>query len=426
MKQQQKKASHTFTLVPADMLQRKCACGRPVVAGGECAECRKKRLSLQRRAVNQSRPGVAPPIVHEVLRSPGRPLDPATRTFMESHFQREFSRVQVKSSALQASENSLLMNQPGDKFEREAEQMANYVSRKTDIEPFANQKEVDFNSVRIHTDPKAAASARFANAHAYTVGNNIIFGATKYAPETTKGRSLIAHELTHVVQQGAAELTTNGPRIVQRLVDAARVSCESYPRSYPIFTAIGTDDPVGVLVEADQRAIEILNNVINELTNIRDRVIAGEPPAWPLIGDVVGVSMRDRLRIDANDAAVWTGTGPGTVEHIIRWFTNVHDLLTSGRISYTCLDPDCDPDDWAAAIPGNRRIFLCRPFWNDTIDPVNGRALTLIHEAAHLYYGLEDSGGGPGSAHCLENFVADLNNITIHPDFAGSCRAPGP
>jgi hypothetical protein len=59
----------------------------------------------------------------------------------------------------------------------------------------------DFGTVCVHTDAKAAASARAVNAIAYTVGRDIVFGAGQYAPESPTGRRLLAHELTHVVQQ---------------------------------------------------------------------------------------------------------------------------------------------------------------------------------------------------------------------------------
>ncbi len=131
------------------MLQRVCACGKHTTdQHGECTECRKKRLGLQRRAVAKG-PDVAPPIVHEVLRSPGRPLDDQTRGFMESRFGH------------------------------------------------------DFSGVRVHSDGRAAESARAVNALAYTVGNHLAFDSGQYAPGTSGGRGLLAHELAHVVQQGS-------------------------------------------------------------------------------------------------------------------------------------------------------------------------------------------------------------------------------
>jgi hypothetical protein len=61
----------------------------------------------------------------------------------------------------------------------------------------------DFSTVRVHADRQAAESARSVNALAYTVGSEIAFGPGRYAPESSAGRQLLAHELTHVVQQRA-------------------------------------------------------------------------------------------------------------------------------------------------------------------------------------------------------------------------------
>jgi len=60
----------------------------------------------------------------------------------------------------------------------------------------------DFSNVRIHTDSGAAQSAQSINALAYTTGNNIVFNSGQYSPETPTGQRLMAHELTHVIQQG--------------------------------------------------------------------------------------------------------------------------------------------------------------------------------------------------------------------------------
>lgn len=63
----------------------------------------------------------------------------------------------------------------------------------------------DFSRVRIRTDSQASAVARSLNARAFTMGSNIVFGAGEYAPETTDGKRLMAHELTHVLQQGQGQ-----------------------------------------------------------------------------------------------------------------------------------------------------------------------------------------------------------------------------
>src|SRR5437899_4548235 len=59
----------------------------------------------------------------------------------------------------------------------------------------------DFSDVRVHTDAKASESARSVQAHAYTVGSDVVFQSGQYAPESDSGKKMLAHELTHVVQQ---------------------------------------------------------------------------------------------------------------------------------------------------------------------------------------------------------------------------------
>jgi hypothetical protein len=86
----------------------------------------------------------------------------------------------------------------------------------------------DFSRVRVHTDEPAARSARSVNALAYTVGSDVVFDAGQYAPETSAGRRLIAHELTHVAQQrgGPGEIRDLGA-----LGDSAEREAEGVARS---------------------------------------------------------------------------------------------------------------------------------------------------------------------------------------------------
>jgi outer membrane protein OmpA-like peptidoglycan-associated protein len=151
----------TPAATPFATLQRKCACGGSSGASGspgECPECKRKR-TLQRRAAGSTQPDVAPPIVHEVLRSPGQPLDQATRSYFEPRFGHDFSKV------------------------------------------------------RIHADARADRSARAVNALAYTVGRDIAFADGQYSPGSPSGRHLLAHELTHVVQQQATPVSTTSLRV---------------------------------------------------------------------------------------------------------------------------------------------------------------------------------------------------------------------
>ena len=134
--------------MPDPNLRRACSCG------GSCPKCRTKQADRGHRSVLTKRfqaidggQMAAPSIVHEVLRSPGQPLDAATRAFMEPRFGH------------------------------------------------------DFGAVRVHSDVAAEQSTREINAHAYATGHDIVFGAGRFAPGTHEGRRLIAHELMHVVQQ---------------------------------------------------------------------------------------------------------------------------------------------------------------------------------------------------------------------------------
>ena len=203
------------------VLQRACACGKHGGNGGECAECRKKRLAVQRRAVGRG-PDVAPPIVPEVLRSPGRPLDDATRSFMESRFNHDFSQTRVTTPQL--TTNDLTIGPINGSFEREAEQQSRRVMSAS-VTGSASPAKPNFGRVRIHTDARAAESARAVDALAYTVGEHIVFGAHQYAPETSVGRYMLAHELTHVEQQN------RGGHKLQRWADCKppRLSLEDCP-----------------------------------------------------------------------------------------------------------------------------------------------------------------------------------------------------
>lgn len=79
----------------------------------------------------------------------------------------------------------------------------------------------DFSRARVHTDPRAADSVRAVNALAYTVGDHMVFGAGQYQPQTAAGRRLLAHEMTHVVQQSAGASRAFAPRRISAPGDAA-------------------------------------------------------------------------------------------------------------------------------------------------------------------------------------------------------------
>ena len=128
-----------------------CECGKT------CSDCQNEHadadevtLHMKPAGLAGARPAEAPSIVHDALRSPGQLLDQPSRAYFEPRLGH------------------------------------------------------DFSAVRIHTGPQAVASANAVQAHAYTVGHDVVFGAGRFAPGTLEGRRLLAHELAHVVQQSAA------------------------------------------------------------------------------------------------------------------------------------------------------------------------------------------------------------------------------
>jgi hypothetical protein len=206
-------AKPSFTTVSNKLLQRKCACGGTPGPTGECAECRRKHA--HGRPAERHEPTSLPPIVHEVLRSPGELLDAATRAFMEPRFGHAFGDVRVHPVAPTVARSGPAVGRPGDVYELEADRVADEVTRSahrssaTGGQPRLGH---DFGGVQVHTDSKAAESARAINAEAYTVGNSVVFGAGKFRPQTADGRRLLAHELTHVVQQTGDAAGTDRPQ----------------------------------------------------------------------------------------------------------------------------------------------------------------------------------------------------------------------
>jgi hypothetical protein len=228
--QKQESTARTFFPVSNGVLQRKCACGNHTVAGGECAECRKKRL--QRKAVDGREETAVLSIVHEVLRSPGRPLDAETRAFMESRFAHSFSQVHAHSPRPPQTTSSLAVAPADDRFEREADRVALDVMQRSApgmSEPSAQPLLHDFSNVRVHTDAQAAQSARLLNARAYTVGQHIVFARDQYSETSAEGRRLLAHELTHVVQQTSSSVSSS-----HKHVQRARLPCTS-GKTIPIY-----------------------------------------------------------------------------------------------------------------------------------------------------------------------------------------------
>ena len=142
--------------MPEPTVQRQCAACAS--GGSTCRACEEATPVMVARKAGGGTEGVAPASVHSVLRSSGEPLAASTRTFFEPRFRQDLSHV------------------------------------------------------RVHADDEAEQSAREINALAYTVGSHVVFGADRYAPSSTEGRQLLAHELAHVFQQNTSLLPYRDPK----------------------------------------------------------------------------------------------------------------------------------------------------------------------------------------------------------------------
>jgi outer membrane protein OmpA-like peptidoglycan-associated protein len=188
----------TATPTTSGLLQRKCACGNHTMAGGECEECsKKKRLDLQTKlTVNE--PGdvyeqEADRVADQVMAMPSH----AAVASAPPRIQRLASQSARQTDAAPLSVDRVLAS-PGKPLEPSLLQ---------DMEQRFGH---DFSRVRVHTGTAAEQSAWDVNAQAYTVGRDMVFGRSRFAPGTNEGRRLIAHELTHVVQQSGADRMSVG------------------------------------------------------------------------------------------------------------------------------------------------------------------------------------------------------------------------
>ncbi len=115
----------------------------------------------------------------------------------------------------------------------------------------------DFGAVRLHTGPAASDAARLARARAFTVGRNIAFGAGEYRPEARSGRRLLAHELTHVVQQ--TPLTARRKPLLQRQAETEDVARAPEPETpAPEPAPVGPEPGSDEISESQARAPGLL------------------------------------------------------------------------------------------------------------------------------------------------------------------------
>ncbi len=252
------------------LLQRTCACGQHTIAGGECDACRSEQYMLL-RSQRAFLPTSAPVTVQGSAPAQENGTSFNSAFGRASRFGHDFSRIPVYSSHSPVLQTKLTVNQPEDTYEQEADHVAEQVMRMNDRGPSVADDEDeaktsfmrkqssepqadtgadissvpivvhtvlnsgggqpldsatrafmeprfghDFSQVRVHTDGKSAESARAVNALAYTVGRDVVFSTGQFSPTSSAGQKLIAHELTHVVQQSEGN---SGRGTIQRQKD---------------------------------------------------------------------------------------------------------------------------------------------------------------------------------------------------------------
>ena len=180
------------------LLQRQCACGGRAGTSGECATCANKRRLQAKLSIGASNDPLeqdADRVADQVLAAP---VHPAVNT--APNIQRYTGQASSVAGTAPASVDQVLAS-GGRPLESGLQQ------------DMGQRFGHDFSRVRIHADARAAESANAVSALAYTVGEDIAFASNQYNPASATGRRLLAHELTHMVQQAR---DGGAPRIARK------------------------------------------------------------------------------------------------------------------------------------------------------------------------------------------------------------------
>ena len=194
-------------------LQRACACGGSGGLSGSCSECEKKKMlgqSLQTK-LRINEPGdeyeqEADQVADQVMRMP----EPGKENYRTQAAMTPLVQRRTTESGTGVMEAPQIVHD-----------VLNYSGQPLDPATrafFESRFGHDFGKVQVHSGTSAEQSARDVRAHAYTVGHNIVFGAGQFSPETNDGKRLLAHELAHVVQQ-----TEGLSPAVQRVCEPAAI-----------------------------------------------------------------------------------------------------------------------------------------------------------------------------------------------------------
>lgn len=256
----------------------------------------------------------------------------------------------------------------------------------------------DFSGVKIHHDNEAHTLNNELQAQAFTHGNDIYFNKGKYNPENSAGKFLLAHELTHVIQQQGEDFR-KGP-IQRRVVEQNVVTNDA------ILTQLGLtrEDIINAITDADADAIVLAQAAEDLLTEQLANAINGNT-----VDPDAELSLNEELGLSFNNPAQH-----GLIRQQISRFVRVRETLQSGYLRYLalgignvplvgCLAGDCGPN-FAFSCPGNRLIVLCQSFW----DNPDQQSATVLHEPFHIWFAMlrhNDNALRRADASCFESFA---------------------
>lgn len=352
----------SFTPARPLVLQRKCACGGTPGPSGECESCRKIRLQrkLAIGAANDPLEQEADRIADEVLAAPphsaviGAPL----------RIQRFTAQASATAGTAPANVDRALASS-GRPLEPRLRQ---------DMEQRFGH---DFSQVRVHLGPAAEQSARDVNAYAYTAGHSVVFGTGQFAPGTNEGRRLLAHELTHVIQQGQSERRQNG-------VSTGRAERSLQRDEDPKTIEKGTEKlTTPALEEANKAVLSAVAEIESNWKDIRDAAAGfGDAGGWLGKGDTVVELLREHTDLalsasTAGDSAL-TSFLTSLVESdmVMYRFIAWHVAVLVNLLS---LEPQLR--DLAAAFAADKRAFTGRAQAEEGVGLLTKLANAYRHES---------------------------------------------
>jgi hypothetical protein len=244
----------SFRSVQDGLLQRKCACGNQTIAAGECVECANKKTGLQRKlaigASNDPLEREADRVAEQILAAPAHTPVHVSPPRIQRYARQAIGEV---NSAPASVEHVLASS--GRPLEP---------SLRQDME----QRFVhDFSQVRVHTGAAAEQSTREVSAHAYTAGHNIVFDKGEFSPETQGGRRLLAHELTHVIQQSSVSAKSSIHRQERSRPSPAAVDTEAQ-----VIIDFAQDTSRSVSVRAEGVVRRIIDQYFSNFTSMIDGI----------------------------------------------------------------------------------------------------------------------------------------------------------